>query len=57
MSEHILSMQEDCKRSDLELQYLRDFISYKGLNKEFQYFRENSHEERSEDLPFSYFTL
>ena len=35
-----------------EMRYLYDFIHYKELDEEYQYFRENAHEDTSKDLPF-----
>ena len=40
-----------------EMKYLQDFISYKKLEEEYYYFRENAHEEYEEDLPFPTLTL
>ena len=35
-----------------ELRYLYDFIHYQELDDEYRYFRENAHEDMSQDLPF-----
>ena len=40
-----------------ELQYLNNYIHYKGLDDDYQYFRQNAHEERDENLPFAFYTL
>ena len=57
MSDFISSLVEDCKHNEADLRYLNEFIRYKKLNEEYQYFRENAHEEYEEDMPFSYLTL
>lgn len=57
MSDFISSIVEDCKQYEADLRYLNEFIRYKNLNEEYQYFRENAHEEYEEDMPFSYLTL
>lgn len=35
-----------------EMDYLREFISYKSLDDEYTYFKEHAHEEKNPDLPF-----
>lgn len=57
MSDFISGLVEDCKQNEEDLRYLSEFIRYKKLTDEFQYFRENAHEEFEEDMPFSYLTL
>lgn len=57
MSEHVLALTDDYKRTEAELRYLTDFISYKKLYEEYRYFRENAVETYDKDLPFPYFTL
>lgn len=57
MSDFISDLVEECKQSDVDLRYLNEFIRYKKLADEYQYFRENAHEEYEEDMPFSYLTL
>lgn len=42
--------------NERELQYLRDFIHFKNLENEFNYFSENAVEEET-DLPFPRLTL
>jgi len=37
--------------------YLSEFLHFKGLEKEFEYFKEHAHEVVKEDLPFPYLTL
>ena len=56
-NDFISGLVEDCKQYEVDLRYLTEFIRYKKLNEEYQYFRENAHEEYEEDMPFSYLTL
>ena len=57
MSDLISSLVEDCNHNEADLRYLNEFIRYKKLDEEYQYFRENAHEEYEEDMPFPYLTL
>jgi len=57
MSDLISSLVEDCNHSEADLRYLNEFIRYKKLDEEYQYFRENAREEYEEDMPFPYLTL
>jgi hypothetical protein len=57
MSDFLSGLVEDCKQYEADLRYLNEFIRYKKLNDEYQYFRENAHEEYEENMPFSYLTL
>lgn len=40
-----------------ELKFLNDFISWKGLEDDFQYFRNNAHLQTDEDIPFPSYVL
>jgi hypothetical protein len=57
MSDFMSVLVEDCKQNETDLRYLNEFIRYKKLTDEYQYFRENAHEEYEEDMPFSYLTI
>lgn len=57
MSDLISSPVEDCNHNEADLRYLNEFIRYKKLDEEYQYFRENAHEEYEEAMPFPYLTL
>lgn len=57
MSDFISDLVEERKQNEVDLRYLNEFIRYKKLIDEYQYFRENAHEEYEEDMPFSYLTL
>lgn len=55
--DHILELEDEHRYWSTELQYLNDYIHYKNLDEDYQYFRENAHEERDENLPFAFYTL
>ena len=57
MRDLITSLLEDQEIDQSEIRYLSDFISYKKMDEEYRYFRENAHEEYEEDLPFPHLTL
>lgn len=57
MHEYLLELIEDHNRTLAELRYMSEFITYKKLDDEFQYFQKHAHEIRDEDLPFSRLTL
>ena len=40
-----------------EMRYLCEFIRYKDLDEEYNYFRENAHEVTRNDMPFPILTL
>ena len=40
-----------------EMRYLCEFIRYKDLDEEYNYFRENAHEVTIKDMPFPILTL
>lgn len=40
-----------------EMRYLCEFIRYKDLDEEYNYFRENAHEVTRKDMPFPILTL
>ena len=53
----INDFQMDIKYLEIDNKYMRGFISYNNLNKAYEYFRINAHEERDENLPFTRLTL
>ncbi len=57
MRDLITDLLQDQKIDREEIKYLFGFISYKKLEEEYSYFRENAHEEFEEDLPFPTLTL
>ena len=52
LSGFLRSALDSRDRDTEEMRYLYDFIRYKGLDGEYRYFRENAHEDTSQDLPF-----
>ena len=57
MRDLITDLLQDQKIDREEIKNLFGFISYKKLEEEYSYFRENAHEEFEEDLPFPTLTL
>jgi hypothetical protein len=57
MRDLITDLLRDQEIAHEEIRYLSDFISYKKLDEEYRYFRENAHEEYEDDLPFPILTL
>ena len=57
MSDFIKSQNEDIKNLSSELQYANDFIKWKCLTDEYQYFTRNAHFECPEDQPFGSYVL
>lgn len=57
MNDFLLDLMDDHKRSEEDLRYLNDFIRYKNLDDEFQYFKEHAHEDKDSELPFSILVL
>lgn len=39
------------------LEYLNDYIAYKGLEEDFNYFRENAHRDSDETTPFPRYVM
>lgn len=58
MYDHIHSQDQDIKYLSNENQYLSDYIKWKGLTEDFEYFKAHSHKVRlDEDLPFENYVL
>ncbi len=57
MRDLITDLLRDQEIDHEEIKYLRAFVSYKKLEEEYHYFRENAHEEYEENLPFPTLTL
>ena len=55
--EHVRDLEDELSRLNDELRYLQEFISYKKLTDEYQYFENNAHEEYDDSLPFPRLTL
>lgn len=52
MDDYLQELVEADKHNQIEMDYLRGFISYKSLDDEYTYFKEHAHEEKNPDLPF-----
>ncbi len=50
--EHMLDLDADNHMMNTELKYYADYISWKNLNEEFLYFRENAYEIQDDNSPF-----
>lgn len=58
MYDHIHSQDQDIKYLSDEMQYLSDYIEWKGLTENFRYFKSHAHKVRlDEDLPFENYVL
>ena len=57
MNEYLLELIDEHNHTLAELRYKSEFISYKNLDDEFQYFQKHAHEAYDEELPFSRLTL
>ena len=58
MYDHIHSQDQDIKYLSNENQYLSDYIKWKGLTEDFEYFKAHAHKVRlDEDLPFENYVL
>lgn len=54
----LLTSAIDSQSRDMEeMRYLCEFIRYKDLDEEYNYFRENAHEVTRKDMPFPILTL
>lgn len=52
--QEVVTQQQDQAES---LEYLSDYIAYRGLEEDFNYFRENAHRESDEDMPFPRYVM
>ena len=58
MYDHIHSQDQDIKYLSNENQYLSDYIKWKGLTEDFEYFKAHANKVRlDEDLPFENYVL
>ncbi len=57
MREYIKELTEDQERINREMMYLYGYISYKGLDEDYRYFRDHAYEKRIDDRPFPILTL
>ena len=52
MNDYLLELIQEHNDTLEEIRYMHDFIHYKNLDEEFQYFKEYAHEDTEVDLPF-----
>ena len=52
MNDYLVDLIDNHKRNEEDLRSLNDFIHYKKLDDEFQYFKEHAHEDENSELPF-----
>lgn len=57
MREYIMDLLADQDYTNREISYLYSYISYKGLNEDYRYFRDHAYEKHSDDQPFPTLTL
>ena len=57
MSDYLQEVVTQQQSQAESLEYLSDYIAYKGLEEDFNYFRENSHRESDEDTPFPRYVM
>ncbi|MBR0455816.1 MAG: hypothetical protein IJJ01_04045 [Firmicutes bacterium] len=55
--QHTLALQEEIDRNTKELQYMKDFLTWRDLWNDFICFRMNAHLEQDEDEPFPRYVL
>jgi uncharacterized protein (UPF0305 family) len=48
---------DDLRDDHYLLEYMSDFIRYKGLQEEFEYFKENATKDPHPELPFPHYEL
>lgn len=46
-----------CRNQETKLRYTHNFSYWTRLDEQYRLFRENAHEKRSEDMPFSHHTM
>lgn len=57
MSDYLQEVVTQQQSQSESLEYLSDYITYKGLVEDFNYFRENAHRESDEDTPFPRYVM
>ena len=58
MSDYIHDLEQDMEILSNEQQYLNDYIEWKGLVEDFEYFKSHAHKARvDENLPFENYVL
>lgn len=57
MSDYLQEVVTQQQSQAESLEYLSDYIAYKGLEEDFNYFRENAYRESDEDTPFPRYVM
>ena len=57
MSDYLQEVVTQQQSQAESIDYLSDYIAYKGLEEDFNYFRENAHRETNEDTPFPRYVM
>ena len=57
MSDYLQEVVDQQQIQAESIEYLSDYIAYKGLEEDFYYFRENAHRESDEDTPFPRYVM
>lgn len=57
MSDYLQEVVTQQQSQAESIDYLSDYIAYKGLVEDFNYFRENAHRESDEDTPFPRYVM
>ena len=57
MSDYLEEVVTDRQNLAESNEYLNDYITYKGLEEEFSYFRENAHKDDDETTPFPRYVM
>lgn len=57
ISGHLGNYVQDCNMQREEMEYMKDFIFFKGLDEEFQYFRKNAFKDTDDSLPFPRYVI
>ena len=55
--EYLNAYSQEHRRQEEELRYQHDYISWKGLDEEFDLFRKYAHEEEDSDNPFPHYVM
>ena len=57
MNDYLLNLIREHECTLKTNRYMNDFIHYKNLDEEFNYFKEHAHEDTETELPFPYLVL
>jgi len=57
MSDYLAEVVTQQQVQAESIDYLNDYIAYKGLEEDFNYFRENAHRDSDETTPFPRYVM